>query len=475
MRTIAINNKIIRAGSMSLLATVITRAVNLISVPIFSRLLTTEEYGRVDVFMTYMNVFVIVSGLDFHGAVGKGRLDYKEDADGYVTSSVLFTTINVVCIAVIINVLYSILGAVIGMEQYLFNIMLLYSYAIFLMTYRSAEYNFYFEYKNNLLMSVSVALGNLLLSVLFIKTFFSGSRMLGRVLGATIPTAVCAVIIWFYYGNRGKWSFRWEYIKYSLKFGVPLIPHNLSHIVLAGSDKIMIQNMIGASESGIYSLSYTLGMMIQVLSEAMNQVFGPWLFCKMYQNEYNTVTVAQKGYLLMYSFVTVIVLTVSPEIVKIIGSKEYWDGTAIIMWVVFATFLSFTYTLYVNLEFYEKRTELISAGTLSAAVINVLLNFLFLSKFGYRFAAYSTVISYITLLFFHFFIVNYLLKIKIVDNYFVMLDVIIVFGVTLIMYYTRDIIGLRLVAGVLADAFLLAWFSKWYKKNRNVMQDIERL
>ena len=61
------------------------------------------------------------------------------------------------------------------------------------------------------------------------------------------------------------------------------------------------------------------------------------------------------------------------------------------------------------------------------------------------------------------------------DNYFVMLDVIIVFGVTLIMYYTRDIIGLRLVAGVLADAFLLAWFSKWYKKNRNVMQDIERL
>ena len=140
MRTIAINNKIIRAGSMSLLATVITRAVNLISVPIFSRLLTTEEYGRVDVFMTYMNVFVIVSGLDFHGAVGKGRLDYKEDADGYVTSSVLFTTINVVCIAVIINVLYSILGAVIGMEQYLFNIMLLYSYAIFLMTYRSAEY-----------------------------------------------------------------------------------------------------------------------------------------------------------------------------------------------------------------------------------------------------------------------------------------------------------------------------------------------
>ena len=89
-----LHNKIFKTGSLSLLATVLVRAVNLISVPIFSRLLSTAEYGQVDVFMTYVNIFMVILGLDFQGTVGKGRLDHEEDADKYMTSSLLFTTIS---------------------------------------------------------------------------------------------------------------------------------------------------------------------------------------------------------------------------------------------------------------------------------------------------------------------------------------------------------------------------------------------
>lgn len=57
--------------------------------------------------MTYVNVFFVILGLDFHGAVGKGRLDFKDEADEYVTSSVLFTTISAVLIAFAINIFFS--------------------------------------------------------------------------------------------------------------------------------------------------------------------------------------------------------------------------------------------------------------------------------------------------------------------------------------------------------------------------------
>lgn len=50
-----------------------------------------------------------------------------------------------------------------------------------------------------------------------------------------------------------------DHVRYSLEFGVPLIPHNLSHMVLSSADKVMINSMISASASGIYSLVYTLG------------------------------------------------------------------------------------------------------------------------------------------------------------------------------------------------------------------------
>ena len=61
------------------------------------------------------------------------------------------------------------------MDRLTTNIMLLYSYALFIISYRSAEYNFYYEYKKNMAMSLSVALGNFALSVVLIETIFRTS------------------------------------------------------------------------------------------------------------------------------------------------------------------------------------------------------------------------------------------------------------------------------------------------------------
>lgn len=177
-------NKVLKTGSLSLLGTVLVKAVNLISIPVFSRLLTTSEYGQVDVFMTYVNIFMIILGLDFVGAVGKGRLDHEEDADEYITSSLLFTTIFSVGVVLIINLVFPLIQVALGMDRLTTNIMLLYSYALFIISYRSAEYNFYYEYKKNMAMSLSVALGNFALSVVLIETIFRTSKFWGRLIGA---------------------------------------------------------------------------------------------------------------------------------------------------------------------------------------------------------------------------------------------------------------------------------------------------
>ena len=123
-------SKLLKAGFLSLLCTILIRAVNLISIPVFSRLLTTSEYGRVDVFMTYVNIFMIILGLDFAGTVGKGRLDFEDEADKYMTSSLLFTTLFSVGIVLVINFSFPMLQVMFGMERVAVNLMLLYSYAM---------------------------------------------------------------------------------------------------------------------------------------------------------------------------------------------------------------------------------------------------------------------------------------------------------------------------------------------------------
>lgn len=424
------NNKIMKVGSLSLLATAMTRAINLISVPIFSRLLTTAEYGKADVFMTYVNVFMIILGLDIHGAVGKGRLDYEGEDDELLSSGILMTSVAAVIISALINVLYGRLQNFFGLDKWTINIMLIYSYGMFLINFRSSDYNFFYEYKKNMKMTVTIGVLNVLLSVLLIESVFSTNRFTGRILGATIPTIICGICVYIGYIYRGKGAFKAKYNKYLMVYGIPLIPHNLSHLILSGADKIMINSMISSDTSGIYSLSYTLGMIIQVFSEALNQMFTPWLYRKMQQNEKIVITKVQRIYYLLYATVAVLVIGFSPEILKIIGTKEYWAGVTIIPWIVFAMILNFTYTLYVNIEFFYRKTALISAGTIMAAIINIGLNYFFLVRFGYGFAAISTVISYATLLFFHGIIVNSVLKIKLVDNWFVVTMVVVFFLIT---------------------------------------------
>ena len=175
------NSKILKTGSLSLLCTVLVKAVNLISIPVFSRLLTTSEYGKADVFMTYVNIFMIILGLDFAGAVGKGRLDFEEDGNEYITSSLLFTTLFSVGVVLIINILFPIFQIIFGMDRLTVNIMLLYSYAMFVIAYRSAEFNFYYEYKKNMAMSLSIAIGNFAFSIILIKTIFAGQKFWGRI------------------------------------------------------------------------------------------------------------------------------------------------------------------------------------------------------------------------------------------------------------------------------------------------------
>lgn len=468
-----LSNKILKTGSLSLLGTILVKAVNLISIPVFSRLLTTSEYGQVDVFMTYVNIFMIIMGLDFIGVVGKGRLDHERDADEFITSSLLFTTIFSVGVVIVINIVFPLIQVAFGMDRLTVNIMLLYSYAMFIISFRAAEYNFYYEYKKNMVMSLSVAMGNFALSIILIETVFKGQKFWGRIIGAMLPTVVIAFFVYLYLARRGHWQMKKDHVRYSLEFGVPLIPHNLSHMVLSSADKVMINSMISASASGIYSLVYTLGMMIQVMMEAMNNVFGPWLFRQLKKEENAAIRYVQKYYLLMYCVVTIAVMAISPEIIKIVGAKEYWEGIPMVMWVVYATFINFTYTLYVNVEFFYKKTMLISTGTIMAALVNILLNGLFLKRFGYQFGAISTLISYLALLIFHMIIVNFVIKKNVTDNVFVIAIALLVLGMTFALHSCLDSLIHRLFIGIVCEGIITVIALGLYKKHGNPNFNLE--
>ena len=122
------------------------------------------------------------------------------------------------------------------------------------------------------------------------------------------------------------------------------------------------------------------------------------------------------------------------------------------------------YTLYVNVEFFYKKTRLISMGTVMAAIVNVLLNLLFLKKMGYQFGAVSTIISYLALLIFHMFIVNFVLKRNVTDNLFVTFIVILMLGITFCLHYCLGSLLERVIIGICAELAIIGLVYFLYKK-----------
>lgn len=333
-----VSNRILKNGSLSMFGSILIRAVDLISIPIFTRLLDTSTYGRVSVFTTYVQIFVVLLSLDFHGSVSRATLEYKKEKEEYYRATLLFSLLWAVTIVTLFNIFHEWAEKLLAMSQMEFNILLLYSFSFYVIQYKSNEYIFNFQYKNNITMSFGMALGNLSLSILLVVSFFSENKFLGRIIGAAVPAAMIAFIVFVQYMKNGRKGRKKEYIKYALKFGVPLIPHDLSHMVLSNSDRIMIQSMNGNSQSGIYSLTYNVGLMLHVITEGFGNVWRPMLYRYLEEGKWHIVRRYNRIYLIVFTIITAGIIAVSPEIIKIVASKEFWDGINLVMWVCLATY-----------------------------------------------------------------------------------------------------------------------------------------
>lgn len=464
-----IKNKTIANTALSMVGSILIRAVDLISIPIFTRLLDTASYGRVSVFTTYVQILTVILSLDMYGCTGRATQEFKERKDQFYSVTIFFSMMWTAFILILCNIFSPTVSYLLTMSRVEYNILILYSFATFVITYKSAELIFTMQYQRNIFVSLCVAFGNLGFSVLFVVTLFSDNKFLGRILGAALPTFLIASILIYGYLRRGKKFFDRGYLSYALKFGIPLIPHNLSHLVLSSSDRIMIQTMVSDSASGIYSLTYSVGLMMQVVTEGANNAWNPILFRRLEDDRRTVIRRQARIYLVAYSMVAIGVIALSPEIVKVIAAKEYWGGINLVMWICLSTYYTFVYQLFVNVEFYHKKTALISLGTIMAALINIRLNLYGIPVFGYEFAAISTVISYGMLVIFHCITLNCIIKDRVIDTAFTLSVAVLMIGITYIFYCFRYHFLFRFTTLCFIEAIVLAILFFMYKQEKNYL------
>lgn len=455
-----LNNKVVKAGSWYTVTNFFTKGIVFLTLPIFTRLLSTSDYGIANLYATYVSIFAIVLPLDLYASVTRAKFDFNEDYNNYLSSVLFLSIISFAAFSSVILIFRNFFSNILGLESILLSFLLIHSFASYVHNFVFAKFRVEYNYKKISILQIITSIGGVILAIILITQIFTNKRYYGQIIGKALPTIVLGFILMFYVFIKGKKKINIEYWKYALALSVPIIFHNLAGIINAQFDRILINTYIGSSETGIYSFAYNIGMIITVLNGSFNQAWVPWFYEKNQNLEYENIRRRAKNYRDVFSLIYIAILFLSPEIIKVMSEKSYWEGLSIVPFIFMGYYLNFMYVFEVNVEFYEKKTRLIATGTILSMAINVVLNIIYIPKYGYVAAAITTVISYFFLFVFHYIITHYILRIKLFELKFHLISLLYVGLSTIAFIILQDYLILRIGILILVGIYLYQKYKK---------------
>ena len=395
----------IKASLWFLICSFLQKGISILSTPIFTRLLTTAEYGQYNVFNSWLGILSIIITLQLsYGVFAQGLVKFEEDRNIFCSSLQGLSTVLVLIWTIIYFLSHKFWNDLLSLTtvQMLSMLIMIWTTAVF--GFWSAEQRVEFKYRALVLVTLLASLAKPLVSVLFV--ILAEDKVTARILGLVLVELVCYTGLFVSQVKRGKKLYSGKYWKYALAFNIPLIPHYLSQVVLSNSDRIMISGMVGNGEAGIYSLAYSLSSIMQLFNTALMQTLTPWIYQKIKAGRIQDIDPIAHATLMIIALVNLILILLAPEAVAFFAPKTYREAIYIIPPVAMSVFFMYMYDLFAKFAFYYEKTHMIMMASVVGAVLNVVLNYMFINLFGYQAAGYTTLACYMVYAFAHYLIMN---------------------------------------------------------------------
>lgn len=379
----------------------IQRGISFLTVPLFTRLMTQSEYGEFSVFQSWEQVafYIVTLGMTY-GGFNTAMMKFEKDRDGY-TSSVtgLIVSFGLGWVA-IAGVFREPLSALLDMSTPL--LVMLFCEVVFQGVFDIwiCRTKFDFEYRKVLAASLFLAFATPALGVLFVLTM--QDKVFGRIISFVLVEGIIAAILIVGVFVKGKSFFNQGYWKFTLLFNIPLLPHYLSQVLLNQSDRIVISVYCGDVQAGIFSIAYSVSMIIMVAVTAVNSAFVPWMYRSLKSKRFSDIHDSILSMVAFFGLAVLLIELLAPEIMAVLAPVEYQEGVYLIPPLSCCTLFIFVYSLCSNVEFFYERNKFAMIASGLSAVLNVALCVLLVPQFGYIVSGYVTLACYILLSFLHF-------------------------------------------------------------------------
>jgi O-antigen/teichoic acid export membrane protein len=390
-------------------ATFFLKALGFISVPIYTRLMTPDDYGILAVFASAVTIITVFMGLNLRGGIKRYYFEKNDDFDRALGSNLIFITIFDLFLFGFLYLYRDLIASFFAIDGRLFFyaslISLLYVPFNIYLTYlqgikNSKKYSFITISKQVLILITSIT----------IMIYLDNKIYMGKIYSQIIFAGFLFIYVFYELTKISKFNLSKKYIKYTLAFGIPLIPHALSNFILSHFDRIIINQLTGSLDTGLYSFAYNVGMIMNVVVMASIKAWQPIFYEEFADNNLDKINRMAYNYSKYIYFSAIGLILFSKELVMILAEKSYYAALNLVPVIVLGYVCVFLYTLFFQYASYRKRTGLISLNTFIAGFVNIGLNYWLIPIFGYTAAAYTTFASYILLFVLHYSNARFVLK-----------------------------------------------------------------
>lgn len=372
--------------------------IGLISLPIYTNIFPPEDYG---IYSMIISAVGLISSL-LSGWLSSSAIRFFDEYTSQ--KKIFFSTIYgsfiiVYIISFLLFALFLLFPVEFGLDRkYLITAALLVATASLLGISRNvlrANRNV------NLYSIFSMILpGGKLILVIILNRYFSFLGVLILLLSTIVIEMILIIIFAIYLKPKiSLFNIDKNFLNRTMIFGIPLFLNTTLTWILSVSDRYLIGFLSSYKETGLYSISYSIG------SQSLNLVFtsimlGAYPLIIKAWNEHNQEYVENLiSRLIKYFYILCIpivsaLFVIGPLLISLLASNEYYKGYLVLPWVGLGIFMSGLSQYVHKIWELTENTKMILILHLIAAISNLILNIIFIPKFGFVAAGITTFISY---------------------------------------------------------------------------------
>jgi len=445
--------------------TLLQRGLGFFLLPVYTTVLATEQLGIISTTTAVISFFVLLFGLSLRGSTAYYYYEYIKTDNAYL-KRIFGTNTLFILIATVIGI-----GLVLLTKQWVLDRLLeniAFSPYIILALCSILLQPLYFFYQSLLKaqQKAKKAAGldfiyfGLMIGLTLI--FILGFKMKAE--GALLANAIASFVVFAksFWGLKGQITFCLDkkILKKTLKYSLPVLPHNLAGWAMNLADRVMLNSMGSLSLVGIFDVGSQLGKVVNIISLGVNSAYSPWFFdqVKNRSDRVDQIANVTNKIVLFYAFIAVAISWLSPEIISLIAKDAYNESWTVVPLIAIAFVINGFYFTFSNVFFLDK-TKYLPALSISGALINLALNFWLIPIYGLMGAAIASIATKLL-----FTIITFLLSQRLYYIPYNLLRIAITIGLALalacIPYWLQDkLTSFNIFAVTLVKAIVLLLFA----------------